>query len=73
MRPANIYIAFWLPQNIWVNLKVFIRRAPDAYLLHSVAGAYIYRATCRRMINTDESRPERAQQAFWSILSCQKS
>ncbi|MDI8799967.1 septation protein IspZ, partial [Salmonella enterica subsp. enterica serovar Montevideo] len=20
---ANIYIAFWLPQNIWVNFKVF--------------------------------------------------
>ncbi|MGK9546150.1 septation protein IspZ, partial [Salmonella enterica subsp. enterica] len=20
---ANIYVAFWLPQNIWVNFKVF--------------------------------------------------
>lgn len=29
---ANIYIAFWLPQNIWVNFKVFGLNRPHAGL-----------------------------------------
>ena len=39
---ANIYIAFWLPQNIWVNFKVFGLTAMTL-LFTVLSGVYIYR------------------------------
>ena len=39
---ANIYIAFWLPQNIWVNFKVFGLTALTL-LFTLLSGIYIYR------------------------------
>lgn len=39
---ANIYVAFWLPQNIWVNFKVFgLTILTLAFTL--LSGVYIYR------------------------------
>ncbi len=39
---ANIYIAFWLPQNVWVNFKVFgLTAATLVFTL--LSGVYIYR------------------------------
>ncbi|KYP97520.1 intracellular septation protein A [Sodalis-like endosymbiont of Proechinophthirus fluctus] len=39
---ANIYIAFWLPQSIWVNFKVFgLTGLTLVFTL--LSGAYIYR------------------------------
>lgn len=39
---ANIYIAFWLPENIWVNFKVFgLTALTLVFTLFS--GLYIYR------------------------------
>ncbi|MFO6484776.1 septation protein IspZ [Escherichia coli] len=37
---ANIYIAFWLPQNIWVNFKVF--RPDRPYLNLHIVKRYLY-------------------------------
>ena len=42
LRPANIYIAFWLPQNIWVNFKVFGLTALTL-IFTLLSGVYIYR------------------------------
>jgi len=39
---ANIYIAFWLPQNIWVNFKVFGLTALTL-IFTLLSGVYIYR------------------------------
>lgn len=39
---ANIYVAFWLPQNIWVNFKVFGLTALTL-LFTVLSGAYMYR------------------------------
>lgn len=39
---ANIYIAFWLPQNIWVNFKVF-GLTGLTLLFTLLSGIYIYR------------------------------
>ena len=39
---ANIYIAFWLPQNIWVNFKVFGLTALTL-VFTLLSGVYIYR------------------------------
>ncbi len=39
---ANIYIAFWLPQNIWVNFKVFGLTALTL-VFTLLSGIYIYR------------------------------
>ncbi|HED3083463.1 TPA: septation protein A [Citrobacter freundii] len=39
---ANIYIAFWLPQNIWVNFKVFGLTALTLFFT-LLSGVYIYR------------------------------
>ncbi|WP_435953407.1 septation protein A [Dryocola sp. BD626] len=39
---ANIYIAFWLPQDVWVNFKVFgLTAATLVFTL--LSGVYIYR------------------------------
>ncbi|QCR36220.1 septation protein A [Nissabacter sp. SGAir0207] len=39
---ANIYVAFWLPQNVWVNFKVFgLTALTLVFTLFS--GIYIYR------------------------------
>jgi len=39
---VNIYVAFWLPENIWVNFKVFgITALTLIYTL--LSGIYIYR------------------------------
>ncbi|MCT4703630.1 septation protein A [Enterobacteriaceae bacterium H20N1] len=39
---ANIYIAFWLPQSVWVNFKVFgLTAATLVFTL--LSGVYIYR------------------------------
>lgn len=39
---ANIYIAFWLPQDVWVNFKVFgLTAATLVFTL--LSGIYIYR------------------------------
>lgn len=39
---ANIYIAFWMPQNVWVNFKVFgLTAATLVFTL--LSGVYIYR------------------------------
>jgi len=39
---VNIYVAFWLPENIWVNFKVFgITSLTLIYTL--LSGIYIYR------------------------------
>ncbi|RWR03739.1 intracellular septation protein A [[Pantoea] beijingensis] len=39
---ANIYVAFWLPQTVWVNFKVFGLTA-FTLLFTLVSGIYIYR------------------------------
>lgn len=39
---ANIYIAFWSPQNIWVNFKVFGLTALTL-IFTLLSGIYIYR------------------------------
>lgn len=39
---ANIYIAFWLPQNVWVNFKVFGLTALTLGFT-VLSGIYIYR------------------------------
>ena len=39
---ANIYIAFWLPQDIWVNFKVFGLTALTL-IFTLLSGVYIYR------------------------------
>ena len=39
---ANIYIAFWLPQDIWVNFKVFGLTALTLIFM-LLSGVYIYR------------------------------
>lgn len=39
---ANIYIAFWLPQDIWVNFKVFGLTALTL-IFTLLSGIYIYR------------------------------
>ncbi len=39
---ANVYIAFWLPQNVWVNFKVFgLTGLTLVFTL--LSGLYIYR------------------------------
>lgn len=39
---ANIYIAFWLPQNVWVNFKVFgLTGLTLVFTL--LSGVYVYR------------------------------
>ncbi|MGO2438892.1 MAG: septation protein A [Serratia proteamaculans] len=39
---ANIYVAFWLPQSVWVNFKVFgLTALTLVYTL--LSGVYIYR------------------------------
>ncbi|KFK94489.1 MULTISPECIES: septation protein A [unclassified Serratia (in: enterobacteria)] len=39
---ANIYVAFWLPQDIWVNFKVFGLTALTL-IFTLLSGIYIYR------------------------------
>jgi intracellular septation protein len=39
---ANIYVAFWLPQNIWVNFKVFGLTALTL-IFTLFSGIYMYR------------------------------
>ncbi|CVA91852.1 septation protein A [Serratia marcescens] len=39
---ANIYVAFWLPQNVWVNFKVF-GLTVLTLLFTLLSGIYIYR------------------------------
>lgn len=39
---ANIYVAFWLPQDVWVNFKVFGLTALTL-VFTLVSGIYIYR------------------------------
>jgi len=39
---ANIYIAFWLPQNVWVNFKVF-GLTGLTLLFTLLSGVYVYR------------------------------
>ncbi|ANI29177.1 intracellular septation protein A [Yersinia entomophaga] len=39
---ANIYVAFWLPQDIWVNFKVFGLTALTL-VFTLISGVYIYR------------------------------
>ena len=39
---ANIYVAFWLPQDIWVNFKVFGLTALTL-VFTLLSGVYIYR------------------------------
>lgn len=39
---ANIYIAFWMPQNIWVNFKVFGLTALTL-IFTLLSGVYMYR------------------------------
>jgi len=39
---ANIYVAFWLPQNVWVNFKVFGLTALTL-VFTLLSGIYIYR------------------------------
>ncbi|WP_016599491.1 inner membrane-spanning protein YciB, partial [Yersinia pestis] len=38
----NIYVAFWLPQDIWVNFKVFGLTALTL-IFTLISGVYIYR------------------------------
>lgn len=39
---ANIYVAFWLPQDFWVNFKVF-GLTGLTLLFTLLSGVYIYR------------------------------
>jgi intracellular septation protein len=39
---ANIYVAFWLPQNVWVNFKVFGLTALTL-IFTLLSGIYMYR------------------------------
>lgn len=39
---VNIYIAFWLPQSVWVNFKVF-GLTGVTLLFTLICGVYIYR------------------------------
>ncbi|MTD39560.1 septation protein A [Erwinia sp. CPCC 100877] len=39
---ANIYVAFWLPQNVWVNFKVFGLTALTL-VFTLLSGVYMYR------------------------------
>jgi intracellular septation protein len=39
---ANIYVAFWLPQSVWVNFKVFGLTALTL-VFTLLSGVYIYR------------------------------
>ena len=39
---ANIYVAFWLPQNVWVNFKVF-GLTVLTLVFTLLSGIYIYR------------------------------
>ncbi|CAI0898496.1 septation protein A [Serratia grimesii] len=39
---ANIYVAFWLPQSVWVNFKVFGLTALTL-IFTLLSGVYIYR------------------------------
>jgi intracellular septation protein len=39
---ANIYVAFWLPQDVWVNFKVFGLTALTL-IFTLLSGVYIYR------------------------------
>jgi intracellular septation protein len=39
---ANIYVAFWLPQELWVNFKVFGLTALTL-VFTLLSGVYIYR------------------------------
>ena len=39
---ANIYVAFWLPQEVWVNFKVF-GLTVLTLLFTLLSGVYIYR------------------------------
>ncbi|MFC0225844.1 septation protein A [Serratia aquatilis] len=39
---ANIYVAFWLPQDVWVNFKVFGLTALTL-VFTLISGIYIYR------------------------------
>lgn len=39
---ANIYVAFWLPQNVWVNFKVF-GLTVLTLVFTLISGVYIYR------------------------------
>ncbi|TKI08140.1 septation protein A [Martelella alba] len=39
---ANIYIAFWLPQNVWVNFKVF-GLTGLTLIFTLLSGVYVYR------------------------------
>lgn len=39
---ANIYVAFWLPQSVWVNFKVFGLTALTL-VFTLISGVYIYR------------------------------
>ncbi|CAI0778341.1 Probable intracellular septation protein A [Serratia entomophila] len=39
---ANIYVAFWLPQNVWVNFKVF-GLTVLTLVFTLISGIYIYR------------------------------
>ena len=40
--PANIYVAFWLPQSVWVNFKVF-GLTVLTLVFTLLSGIYIYR------------------------------
>ena len=58
---ANIYIAFWLPQNIWVNFKVFGLTALT--LVFTLLSGITSTVICRRTTTTNPSAgaPSRAR------------
>ena len=53
---ANIYIAFWLPQNIWVNFKVFGLTALTL-IFTLLSGIYIYRHMPRKINPNQTASP----------------
>lgn len=59
---ANIYIAFWLPQNIWVNFKVFGLTALTL-VFTLLSGIYIYRHM------PQDDHPSRAALALYILTA----
>ena len=67
---ANIYIAFWLPQNIWVNFKVFGLTALTL-VFHPAGAGSTSTAICRRTTTTNSSTgaPSRAALAPYNLTA----
>ncbi|MBA0215900.1 septation protein A [Pectobacterium brasiliense] len=57
---VNIYIAFWLPQNVWVNFKVF-GLTGVTLLFTLICGVYIYRHLPSDQEKSEEEKSEQQQ------------